>query len=56
MPAFELVDMDEYATFFVIYSDFNSVVTPDFTGEQVRGYIELSKLAACLTRLSRAFP
>ena len=56
MPAFELVDMDEYATFFLTYSDFDSIVTPDFTGQQVRGYIELSKVATRLTHLSHAFP
>ena len=37
MPAFELADLENPSDFFVQYENFNTVVTPDFSGERVRG-------------------
>ena len=36
MPAFEVVDMEKQADFFAEYMEFESVVTPDFSGKRVR--------------------
>ena len=55
MPAIELVDAKQPATFFIEYHNFGSVVVPDFTGEQVRSYLHLENIGSQVSYLSRAF-
>ena len=56
MPAFETVDLLHPANFFLNYESFQSIVTPEFTGERTRAYIKLSNVASHIRYLSRAFP
>ena len=57
MPAFEIVEDDNFAEFLVTYNDYDTLATPDdFTGERMRAYIDHKRLCACLVCMSHAFP
>ena len=56
MPAFECIDQIDPSGCFVDFDSWESVKTPDFTGERVRSYIDLRNMASQLVQLSTAFP
>ena len=56
MPAFEIVDVINPADFFINYDNFESITTPDFTGDRVHSYLRLRNIATHVGYLSRAFP
>ena len=51
MPAFEIVETDKLAGFFVNYDEFETITVPDFTGERVSAYLNMKQRASSLTRL-----
>ena len=55
-PAFEIVDVINPANFFINYDNFESITTPDFTGDRVHSYLRLRDIATHVGCLSRAFP
>ena len=58
MPAFEIVDLQNPASFFLAYdqNNFETCSLPDFTGDRVRAYTELRDIATQIQYLDRAFP
>ena len=56
MPAFEVVDLECPASFFLDYDEFESVTLPDFTGDRVRAYAGLREIATQIKYFARAFP
>ena len=56
MPAFETIDADKSANFFLHYSTFESMSLPDFTGDRVRSYMRLKNTVTWVKYLRKAFP
>ena len=56
MPAFEVVETEKQADLFAEYEQFESIITPDFSGNRVRAYLTLKNTSMCLRYLSLAFP
>ena len=56
MPAFEVTDMDDQASFLENFDQFKSIVTPDFSGKRVRVYLRIKNTAMRLRYLRLAFP
>ena len=55
MPAFEIVDLANPASFFVNYDEFETVTLPDFTGDRVRSYMDLKETSSYARSLANAF-
>ena len=56
MPVFEFVDFDYTADFLVNYDRYETVSTPDFTGDHVCSFVQLRDIASHLQSIHRAFP
>ena len=56
MPVFEFLDWDDTANFFVNYDSYQTVTTPEFSGDRVSSYLQLRDLASHLNYMKRAFP
>ena len=56
MPVFEFLNFDDLSIFYINYDEFNTVTTPDSTGDQVTGYLKLKNHVSHLKYINRAFP
>ena len=56
MPVFEFVDFEDPASFFLNYAEYDTVTTPDFSGDRVSSYLQLKNFASHLQYFKRAFP
>ena len=56
MPVFEFVDFEDPASFFLNYAEYDTVTTPNFSGDRVSSYLQLKNFASHLQYFKRAFP